>query len=258
MKVIADFSPKAEQILLELITFEAKAKEIESLVAPYAVAGNGRPLPRFVTETSVALRGSLVKNFGRSFQALQDLIENGYGSNAGVGRLHEACYLFNQVQQEIHAANCVLMNDEKRQELQNKMRDVVGDIVVFMAIQYQLYAVHTGNVMLSIQKHCERIKLTPEVFYGVLLQDMEDVERSWYAWEVISSLYGALNDFDPVFVAECEENLYPLSDEMASDILNGVLDVAAARGMLMEHMKTIEVSDVDVTPTSLVSKMKLE
>lgn len=257
MKIVADTLPNADKVLVELLGFMSSAQTLADASAPYALASNGRPLPRFIAETSVALKDALVSDFAMYYPALQGLIENGDGGTQSMGRLHNACYSFNQGQQAVHAAKCMLKDDAVREKVMEAFRTAVGDIVVFICIQFGLHNLDSGEVSLAVSKHCERCKLTPDVFYGILKQTLQDVERSWYAYEVMSPMYQPLNDFDPVFVAECEENLYPLSDEVAKKIVEGELDVAEARGTLTEHMKNMVETDLEVTPATLVSRMQL-
>lgn len=257
-KVVADTLPKADKVLSEVLNFMEVAQTLCSAVAPYSIASEGRMLPRFIAETSTEMKNNLVKDFAIYFPNLQELVEDGTGSGLGVGRLHDACYVFNQAQQAIYKAGCVLKGDEEREAIYEKLHTVIGDIAVFVCIQFGLYHLDTGEVQLAISKHCERCRITPEVFYGVMQQTLQDVERSWWAYEVISPMYTALNDFDPTFVSECEESMYPLTDEMAKRIVEGELDVAEARGTLVEHMKTLVETDVDVTPATLISQMRLK
>ena len=258
MKVIADSLPNADAVLLELLSFMETANTLADAAAPYSISSNGRALPRFIAETCTILNRELVKDFSKSFPHLHHLIENGSGTNLGVGRLHDACYTFNQAQQMLHSKRCLISDDATREQVYEQFRTVVADIVVYICIQFALQGLEFGEVQLAVSKHCEKCGLTPEVFFGILKDELTNVERSWYAWEVISPMYRALNDFDPTFVSECEESLYPLSDDMAKEIVEGRLDVAEARGQLVAYMRTVVEKDVDVTPSTLVSRMQLK
>ena len=258
MKTIANSLPNGDQVLMELLGFMSSAHELADAVAPYSVSGNGRPLPRFIGETAVAMKKSLIKDFASYFPALQNLIENGDGGTQAMNRLHDACFMFNAAQQRIHKVACVIRDDASREEVWELLKTVVGDLAVFICIQFGLYNLGSGEVQMAIAKHCERVGMTPDVLFGTLKQEMDEVERYWWAYEVMSPVYNALNDADPVFLNECEENNYPLTDAMALRIIEGTLDVAEARGMLTEHMLANTERDVDVTPSTLVSQMHLE
>lgn len=258
MKAIADSFTNADKVLAELFAFERIVEEIAAETDPYPVGGNGRPLPRFITETSVALRKKLVKDFAIAYPNIHSLVENGNSADVSLGRLHDACYKFNQVQQAIYKANCVIMTDDIREDMREKLNDVVGDLCVFIITQYGLYKLEGGVVPMSIHAHCEKYGMTPDVLYGSILGIMEEVDRTWYAYEPMSPVYNDLMEADPVFLSECEENMYPLTDDMAKKIIDGTMDSAYARSLLMAHMKDMIEKDVDVTPASLLSQMRLE
>ena len=258
MKTVANTFKNADALLRELLAFEGVAMDMWRECAPYHKAGNGRTLPRFITDTSVALKGLLVGDFSRAYPDIHYVVENGDGgTDASFGRLPEALYTFDAVQKEINGKNCVLMDDKTREAISEKLALVVGDIVVFTAVQFGLHRIEVGEVMLAVQSHCERVSISADVFYGLLLQDMKEVGQSWYAYEALSPYCAAINEFDPVFVAECEENLFPLSDSMAASLLNGEVDLVYARTVMNEYTKGSEEHDVDVTPSTLLSKMKL-
>lgn len=258
LKTIADNLPKADSVLRELLEFEQVAKVLAENAQPYSTGAQGRTAPRFVSETAVALKQNLVKDFSVSFSHIEEIVVNGQSSINSFGRLNDACYNFNEAQQAIYKANCVLMDDKVRAAITDKLRTVVADLVVFICIQFNLYEKSGDSVMLSVQKHCERVEMSPSELYELLIQDMLDVGRSWYAYEVISPYYVPLMEFDPVFVSECEENFYPLTDEMAERLIHGEIDVAYARGRLAEHMKGQIEREVDVSATNLISRMKLK
>lgn len=258
VKVVADSLPNAEAVLTEALGFMEAVDMLREAVAPYSLNGNGRTLPRFIAETSVLLKQRLIKDFSVFFPSISNLIENGAGSTAGMGRLHDACYFYNKVQKEIHNNGCMLKSDDIRGELYEQLQTITGDIIVFICIQYGLYALDSGEVTMAISKHCERCKFTPDVFYGVLIGTLEEVDRSWYAYEPISPMYQALNEFDPNFASECEESMYPLTDAMAKDLVEGRVDVAKMRAVLVKFNKETCQVDVDVTPATLVSQMRLE
>lgn len=258
MKVVSDKIANGAQIFSELLEFEQVARELCRLTDTYANAGNGRPLPRFVTETTMGLKKSLIKEFGTYFPALHEMIENGKSSDSGMARINDALYAFGGAQREIFAANCVLFADDKRAEIFSQLARAVGDIVVFICIQFNLYNLESGEISMAVQTHCDRCGITPDVLYGLLLQDMRDVGQTWYAFEVMSPLYQDLLDFDPIFAAECEEHMYPLTDAIAQTLISGEQDVAVVRGYLLKYSESTIEKEVNITPAGLISRMKLE
>lgn len=258
MKVVADSFTNADKVLAELFEFEQDVEQMMESLEPYAVAGNGRALPRFISETSVKLRQSLVGDFVMSFPNINSLVENGNTASGSLGRLHDAIFKFDTVQKAVYAKKCVITVDKEREELCDKLRDVIGDICVFIIVQYSLYQLDTGSIPVSIHAHCEKNGVSPDVLFGIMKEMLAGAERSWYAYEPVSPMYTALNECDPIFLNECEEEMYPLTDEMAQKIVEGDMDVAYARSLLVAHSRSMTEREVDVTPSTLLEQMKLD
>ena len=141
--------------------------------------------------------------------------------------------------------------------LSEDLRDIYADLTVFIITQFQLHR-DDDAVYLSIIEFCNAQKITPTVFYGSLLNDLERVGREIYAWEPSSAYYDSLLLFDPVLVAECEEAMYPLSSAEAEALLEGSLGLAVMRGKLAEHLSgQIEDDPLELTPGTFVEKLEL-
>lgn len=258
MKVVADSFDNAGELFRALLGFEDQAMEMWKQVQPFSKAGNGRALPRFVTETSVQLHKLLVSDFSMMYPSIASVIENGLGgTDASFGRLHDAVYQFNAAQQTLHAKNCVVMADADRQKLTEQLSQVVGDLVIFTIVQFGLFRLEQGEVTLAVQEHCEAAGMSPDVLYGILQQEMEEVGQTYYAYEALSPYCVALNELDPNFVAECEEILFPLTDAMAEQILDGTVDLPYVRGLLLDAQKGHKEVEVNVNPETLISQMQL-
>lgn len=260
MKIVADSFTGAAATLRELRDFEIRVYDMYTAAAPYSVGANGRTLPRFVVETTQELQGYLVKNFTISFPAIQALVVNGEGATENAySRLHDALYLFNEVQRTLQQRGCVLPDDASRKEIQGKLARVIGDIVVFICVQYDLKsAIETGDTYQSVASLCEKQGITVSVFRDLLMQDLLDMGECWYAYETVSPYYQALQEFDAVLAAECEDALFPLTDEMAKKLLDGEIDVPYVRMLLNDFVKDSKEVDVEVTPATMMSKMNLE
>ena len=258
MKIVSDSFKDADKVLADLLTFEDVAKGIADNIAPFAIGGKGRALPRYVVETSQALRPLLVKDFSMYFPAISAIVINGEGDDQSYSRIHDACFIFHEVQTIISENHCVIRDETLRKDLYDRMCKVVGDIVVFICIQFKLYRLEDEEMMLSISRYCESTNVSADVFYGLQLQTLGDYKQSWYSYEVLSPYYSAMVDFDPIFLAECEENFYPLTDDLSAKILDGTLDIPSLRGKFLEMSANTEISETRETPMSLIEKMKLE
>lgn len=258
MKIISDSFKNADNVLLDLQEFKSIMMDMSDFIAPFEEAANGRTFPRFVSETSTGLRKSLIKDFEVRFPAIKTLVSDGMSEKRGLSRLHDACFKFKEVQDSIYKAKCMVLDDEVRADLSCKLFDAVADVLVFIITQYSLNTLGNGEIVMSVQNYCEHQNITPDVFYGQLLQELKWTGRSWYAYESISPYYAELMEMDSVFVSECEENFYPLNDELAVKLLNGDVDVAYVRGLMLESNSSSEEIEVDMTPATLISQMRLQ
>lgn len=259
MKTIADNTKDAGSLLVELLDFQSTAMDLVELTGPYTEFANGRPLPKFVTETTAHIKQKLVPSFSTAFPHISSLVEDGLGSSdAGFQRLHDACFKFGEAQNKLQAKKCVLMADTDRKEISGLFKQVVGDVTVFILIHFGFKEIReeTG-VMLCVQSYCESKGFTPQVFYGILLQELEDVGQRWYAYEPISPMYGYLMDFDSSFMEECSASNFQLFDEDADKLVSGELDIAAVRGRCLQQAADTVEREVAVTPSTLISRMDL-
>lgn len=259
-KVIADTFTNAGAVLGELVEFMNVAHDMYDALQPYSKASGGRTLPRFITETSISLRQCLIEDFSMRFPNIESLVVNGEGaSESSYGRLHDACYIFNDVLHKVSEANCVFTSDDSREKMLNKLANVIGDLAVFICVQFSIKtSTEEELIYRSVQEHCDKMGISVDVFYSLLLQELEDVGRSWYSYEPISPLYQSFQDYDPILFNECEEALFPLTDDLTSKLLAGTISVPAVRGMMLEFSKGTEETEVQVTPATLISQMKLK
>ena len=257
MKTVPDTIKNAEAVLDALLDFKCVAQNLALSVAPFEVEGNGRTLPRFIVETSVAMKESLVHDFGNRFPALSTYITNGEGiSNS---RLHDACFNFNIAQREILKHNCVIKDDATRQNIFDRLNLTVADIIIYTCMQFDLMSLADGQITVAVQSHCERTKISPDVFYGILMQDLCDTGNTWFAYEKISPRYSDFMEFDAVFASECEEAFFPITDADADKLIYGEVPLDKYRIKLNKFLRrTVETDKDEVSPSSLVSMMKLD
>ena len=87
MKTIADTLPNADKVLTELLGFMESAQALAEASAPYAIASNGRALPRFIAETSTALKKALIPDFARAFAQCLLYVQSG-SAGCTCGEVH--------------------------------------------------------------------------------------------------------------------------------------------------------------------------
>lgn len=259
MKAKADTFRDAYSTLQELRMLETTVYDIYVAMSPYKEADTSDSLPRFITRTSMELQGLIVKDFEKAFPSISALVINGSGpNNESFGRIHDACYTFDKFQRTALEQHCVFRSDKERIEARKGLGRVVADLCVFTCVQFELYkAQEDDTVMVSVKEYCDRQGIGVDVLYSLFLQDLQDVGEEWAAYEQISPLYGAMEEFDPILMNECEEALFPLTDDMAEKLLDGVIDAAYIRGLIVEHLKGEQDINEKILPIDLIKKMKL-
>lgn len=258
MKIVADSFDNAAQVLEELMEFQQVAVHMAENTAPYSVAGAGRPMPRFIKETAMQINGLLIKDIKAAFPSLNLVISNGVLDDNAVARLNDALYVFGDAQQILFKGKGVILKDNERVAVYNKLCQVVGDLCIFIGIQYRLFALAGGQVPMSVSARCERLGITADVMWGLLLQDMQRFGQTWYAWEILSPLYNDLVAFDPGLVAECEDAFFPLTEEVAESVVSGKVDPSVIRTQLAAWLSQTKEREVEVTPANMMAKMRLE
>lgn len=259
MKVVADKASNADSLLAELLEFLKVSKILAANLDTYKNAANGRTPPRFIVETSTALKGAVIKDFGRQFPTIADFESNRTDTISSMQRFDDAVYRFGAVQRKIHDLGYVVKTEEDREKLSFEMRSVVADIIVFLCIQFSLYPEQgEETIFMSVSKYCEKNGITKDVFYGNLISDLRAVNRSWYSYEPLSPYYTALQEFDETLASECEDALFPLTDDMAARLINGTLDPIVVRTQLVKHQSSTNEVEVKTNPLELISSMKLE
>ena len=257
MKIIADTLTDAEGVLTALQDFIEDAKSLSIAAAPFEIAAEGRTLPRFIAETTVALKTGIVKDFKSKYPSLAVFVVNGSGNSNN--RLHSAMVNFDHAQRLIVANRYVLKDDTIRQTIYDILQSVVADLVVYTINEFKLYEVgDTGNIFLSVNNFCEKRRFTVDVFYGLLLQTLDDTGLQWYAYEPTSPMYSMLQEFDPAFATECEEAMFPLTDADAKRLVYGEVSIDTYRAKLNRYLLENKEEEKKVSPFSLVGKMSLE
>lgn len=258
MKTVKDTIDNAEALLKELLDFQDVAKGLRKECSLFKDANNGRKPARFVAETSTAMQKLLVREFAFAYPAISKLIENGKDASDGsFARLHDACFQFNEAQQTLFKRHCVLPDDASRSEVSSKLDKTIGDISIFIIVQFQLYNTGSDEVTLAVDKLCSAQGITAEVLYGLLVQDMRDAGQQWYAYEVCSPLYDDMCRFDITIVEQCDAVQFPLTDELAEKLVSGEVDIPYLQGLIQDMERNSPEQSIDETPFDMLSSMEL-
>lgn len=264
MQVIADTLQNAEEILNESLSLLDVSLTLCDACMPFQewmrVNKQHKSPPVYVAETGRKMKEHFIENFQTSYPALASGIINGslgiasYRINDGVFRIGN-CLI------KIKDRKFMIMSDDERRTLYADMQQAVADLVVFVIITFSLHQFSTGVCTLSVSKLCDRRQVNPTIFYAELLQILKDTGRTYYAYEQLSTYYNELLAVEPIFLAECEEQDLPLTEDLAQKILDGELTAAAVKEMLTrtgKGGKGIEEKEININPFSMISRMNLE
>lgn len=258
MKVIADTIKNADAVFAELNAFSNTILELYRDTMEYSRTDRKDPLPRFVSNTTLGMKSHLVYNFSAQFPNIASLIINGQGGGSGeVARLYTGCFNFNEGQKAVQSKKCIFLSDADRTPVNTAFGTAAANIIVFLCSQFKLYD-YDNEVYMSVHKYCEQQGVTPGVLYDLLQGSLLEVGGTWCAYDTMSPLNAAMEDLDPIFLEECRDAGFPLTDELASKILDGELTVAIVRGNLDAYKSGEEEIEGEGTLSSFVDSMSLE
>lgn len=258
-KVIEDKLKEASKVLDETLAMIEQVSHVAEYLEPFTKEKKQEygSLPKYIAQCTLGLKNACISGFELNYPALAAVVSNGQNDDDGMRRLHDGLYWLGQLNAALVDCKYLVKTDVERSKMYEQTKKIVSDLAIFLIIQYRLY-VDTDQYYLSVSKYCERCGITPSVFYGDLLLKLEWANVKPYGYEVISEWYQPLLDMDPVFVAECEEFGFPLTDEMSERIATGVLPIAEARAELTQFLQQSEEKEIEgVTPLNMIEKMNL-
>lgn len=261
MKVIPDSNKNAYTLLREVHTLLNRELVSAEWLAPYgSEAKKSYPtLPSYIMAGKVALSKAGLANFNANYPTIKEVIANGETVEDGSKRLHDAIYKLGSANDSLVKFNYLVKLDADREDIRQQLLQSAGDLILFLIVQYELDKSMDGEVKLSVNAFCEKEGVTPAVFYGELLNQLELTGVQVYGYESISKWNEQLLDIDPVFVAECEENNFPLIDDICQLICDGKLSIPEARNQLAAFLKESEEKEVDdISPTNMIARLNLE
>ncbi len=261
MQVIADTIKNADSVLAELLSLISKTSILCEATTPLREAmktsTTRKSPPVYVAETGKRMKENFIEDFGAEYPTVSSGISNGRLGHASY-RLHDGIYKLGTVLITIKNRKFMVMSDDERTELHDSLLDAVADFAIYTVIAFQLHLASGDQCTLAVSKVCERRQVKPAILYGEMLQIIEGTGRKYYAYEQLSPVYADMLAIEPAFLAECEEQQLPLTEEMALEILSGELMTAAALDQLLKQNSDMESHEVDVDPVSLISRMCLE
>lgn len=261
MKVIPDSSKNAYNLLKEVHCLVNRELIASEWLAPYGPEAkkNYPSLPTYIMAGKEALANSQLANFDANYPTIKEVLANGESVDDGGKRLHDAIYKLGAANASLSKANYLVKLDAERTAIREQLLESAGDLIIYLIVQYELDKSMDGEVKLSVNALCEKEGITPAVLYGELLNQLEHTGVQVYGYESISKWNEQLLDIDPVFVAECEENNFPLTEDICQQICEGKLPIPEARNLLASFLRESEEKEVDgITPTNMIARLNLE
>lgn len=259
-KIIEDRMPQAKGVLEETVHLVKELRNVANSLELFTeeMRQEYATLPRYIAATAVALRTADISGFDVNYPCLSSILADGQGDDDGLQRLHDGLYRVGKIHSELSNVKYMVKFDNQRIRLREDAMHAVGDLVIFILTQYNMYGIEDDGCYLSVNSYCEQQGITPSVFIGELLLDLEWSGCTPYGYESISEYRSALMDFDPGFLSECEEHAFPLTSDICEKILDKKLSLSEAREMLSDFLKQSEETAVEgMTPANMIKRMNL-
>lgn len=261
VKTVADPMPATEakavlHEMLELVNVLLDGLEWVLPSTDPTVKKYGGPVKYVVTARS-HLQALKIGNFSRRYPAIASLVGNGDANDNVNWRLEDSIFQIGGFKEKLEKSKYLLKTDADRADARESLSAAIGDLLVFLIIQYNLDRTD-GSAYLSVVEHCNAKGITPEVFYGEVLSMLDCAGQAPYGYEVCSKYYEDIQDIDAGFAAECQEAMFPLTEDLCEQLVNKKVAVAVLRDKLNEFKKQVEVREVkDVLPSNMITKLNL-
>lgn len=261
MQVIADTIQTADAVLGEMLSVIDISWALCEASTPIQVwmrtAKQKKSPPVYVAETGKQMKDNFIEDFRSAYPTLSTGIMNGRLGSASY-RMHDGIYKLGTCLQKMKERKFMIMSDDERGQIHEAMLDIVADFAIYTIIAFQLHRAEEGVCTLSVSKVCERRHVSATILYGELLETIKKTGRTYYAYEQLSPLYADMLAVEPTFLAECEEQELPLTEELARELLDGETTAPQLLELLLKQNADVESKEVDVNPVSMISRMNLE
>lgn len=261
MKVVSDKYNEAYPLLREVVSLTEELLAAAEWLEPYGPAHRDKypSLPTYIVAGRKHLANARIAKFDINYPTIKRVVANGCANSDASKRLNDAVYYLGSVNEQLVACGYLIKLDSDRQRAQELLLKSAGDLVIYLMSQYEIDKCLDGEVRLSVNTLCEERKVSPSVFYGELLSWLERTGVEVYGYESLSPWNEPLLEIDPVFVAECEENSFPLTEDICKRIVDGKLTIPDARALLVKFLRESEEVEVtDMTSTNMIARLKLD
>lgn len=258
-KVLRDTIKNADRALREMEELTLALKTCADWSAPYTgtVRMKYKSAPAYFVASRKELMGAPISNFHVNYPTLAKMAEDSEASDTSMKRLNSAIYNISLLNEKLKETSYMPKTDVDRAECVRLAKQAMADLVVFTLIQFRVGDTEDGTLM-SVQQFCNDRNITPDIYYGTLLTTLDETGCSIYGYEAPSPYYDNLMAIDASLMAECEECDFPLTDELAEQLVNGSLELVEFRGMVVEHAKKQKDNELkDLTPGNMLQRLSL-
>lgn len=265
MLVKADNIKNAEQILLESVVLVDKSQAMLEATVPIAkllrAPGKRKSPPMIIAETGRKLKDNFIESFEAEFPNLSAGVVDGTLGEFSY-RAHDALYKLGNLLKVVKDKKFMIQKDSERLELHKLLQNVVADMCYFTIMTFNLNKAidpATEECTMSVSRFCDQNKITPSVLYSILMEKAQATGCSYYAYEPLSEFYTLMQNTEPDLVTQCQEQSLPLTDDICAAIINGEVTANAVYDTLQRQSKEgTVVQELDITPSTLVSRMNLQ
>lgn len=257
-KVISDTIKDAGTLLTEVTDLLFILSDARQWVQPSSsqeCLRAGGPA-KYIVQSRMQLQKVNLSGFDRNYPTIDSALSNGKAEDAAAARLVDGVFKIGKFKELLTGNNFMLKTDAQRQEADKLLCVAIGDLAVFMILQFHLH--QPEIIHLSVQEYCTRQGIGQDILYGTMISVLESVGQAPYGYEEASPYYDEMMGIDAGFLAECEEAGFPLNEELCKQILGGTVTLEAARGQLYEYKRTtteVEVSGMDTL--NMVERLNL-
>lgn len=254
-KIVKDNINNGVQVIIETWMMLQNAKELYNALSPIP-ADKKVPLREVIQGTALALKRSVIDSFPATYPELATNVMNGESSDQASNRIHEAIYTYRSLLTSLKNCRYIVKTTQERASFFSQAQQVVADSAAYIILQFGLWK-DDGTVMMAVDKFCEKAGITPDVFYGTLLSEMEEANGEFFVYEQASKMHDTLSSAYPVLLQECEENGWKFDEELCNQLLSGDKSLEEVRQQLVANNPEYEEVDVDVPLKKLVGDMDL-
>lgn len=262
IKVGKDCIANEEQVVLELDTLIHSLLDLRQILRPYSEQAkeSGISVPQYMATARNALTEFCKGTLAVTYPSLNQVVTNGNTCMATTWRLHDAIGRIKQLEEKLEKAKCLVRNDTDAATFTSYVNAAIGSLCIYTIEQLHLHAYEVPPD-LSVYKHTQKLSVSPDVWYGQLLDVLHSTSVVPYGYEAMSPYYGGIETLIPNgLLSEMEDNQFPLTAKLCDDLVEGRITVSDLETAFAKFKQDDVEENLSskITPGNLMSKLKLE